>query len=66
MFKFLFRINPLLKIGISLAIVTVALSLKTLDAIAFLVVVLLILFLTSMRIQLKGALVVMLAFSTLR
>ncbi|BAU12314.1 hypothetical protein LEP3755_28430 [Leptolyngbya sp. NIES-3755] len=62
MFKFLFRINPLLKIGISLAIVTVALSLKSLDAIAFLVIILLILFLTSMRIRVKSALTVLLGF----
>ncbi|MGG6268923.1 energy-coupling factor transporter transmembrane component T family protein [Leptolyngbya sp. AN03gr2] len=62
MFKFLFSINPLLKIGISLAIVTVALSLKTLDAIAFLVIVLLILFLTSIRIQAKNAVISAIAF----
>ncbi|MBE9010093.1 energy-coupling factor transporter transmembrane protein EcfT [Pseudanabaenaceae cyanobacterium LEGE 13415] len=60
MSKFLFRINPLLKIGISLAIVTIALSLKTLDAIAFLVIILLILFLTSIRIQLKSTIMVLL------
>jgi energy-coupling factor transport system permease protein len=63
MSKFLFRINPLLKIGISLAIVTVALSLKSLAAISVLVIVLLILFLTAIRIQLKSALAVLFGFT---
>jgi len=60
--KFLFSVNPLLKIGVSLAIVAVALSLKTLDAIVVLVIVLLALLVTSIRIPLKSAIAVIIAF----
>lgn len=60
--KFLFTVNPLLKIAVSLAILTIALSLKSLNAIAVLVAVLLVLLLTSVQISLRNIFAATIAF----